>query len=540
MDRKIWNNVLSGLILFYSLGSMAAMLLWSPNWPISQDLTTALLISSLVCLIVLYVYNHYVIRKERQNWLKQTRHLEEEVGIRSEQLQEKNAQLKTFMEDIHHLGYYDALTDLPNRRLFMRHLTKALESARYQGRMFAVLFVDLDNFKVLNDNLGHNLGDLVLKKVGEKISTTIRPMDIVSRHGGDEFMVLLNEIATIDEAKQMIDSIHKSIREPFLLGTDMEIFVEVSIGVAIYPRHGDNIENLIKYADIAMYEAKNQGKNQSIVYTVEMHKYYARRMTLDNELRSALKNDEFSLYYQPQVSIKTGEIVGVEALVRWHNHILGAVNPSELIPIVEENGQIIQLGEWVISTACRQLKAWHDEGYHIPKIAVNVSPVQFNSEKLVSCVQRVLRDTGLAAPYLELEITEGVAIFNQRSVSNKLMALKRLGIQLALDDFGTGYSCLAYLSQYPVDTLKIDQRFIRNLQDRDNRMLVDTMITMAHNFDLKVVAEGVSTIEQYNYIRDKGCDEMQGYLISEPLNSNNLIRLVVMYSQKTTYIQSIS
>ncbi|NLN86128.1 MAG: bifunctional diguanylate cyclase/phosphodiesterase [Syntrophomonadaceae bacterium] len=540
MDRKIWNNVLSGLILFYSLGSMAAMLLWSPNWPISQDLTTALLISSLVCLIVLYVYNHYVIRKERQNWLKQTRHLEEEVGIRSEQLQEKNAQLKTFMEDIHHLGYYDALTDLPNRRLFMRHLTKALESARYQGRMFAVLFVDLDNFKVLNDNLGHNLGDLVLKKVGEKISTTIRPMDIVSRHGGDEFMVLLNEIATIDEAKQMIDSIHKSIREPFLLGTDMEIFVEVSIGVAIYPRHGDNIENLIKYADIAMYEAKNQGKNQSIVYTVEMHKYYARRMTLDNELRSALKNDEFSLYYQPQVSIKTGEIVGVEALVRWHNHILGAVNPSELIPIVEENGQIIQLGEWVISTACRQLKAWHDEGYHIPKIAVNVSPVQFNSEKLVSCVQRVLRDTGLAAPYLELEITEGVAIFNQRSVSNKLMALKRLGIQLALDDFGTGYSCLAYLSQYPVDTLKIDQRFIRNLQDRDNRMLVDTMITMAHNFDLKVVAEGVSTIEQYNYIRDKGCDEMQGYLISEPLNSNNLIRLVEMYSQKTTYIQSIS
>ena len=353
-------------------------------------------------------------------------------------------------------------------------------------------------------------------------------------------MVLLNEIATIDEAKQMIDSIHKSIREPFLLGTDMEIFVEVSIGVAIYPRHGDNIENLIKYADIAMYEAKNQGKNQSIVYTVEMHKYYARRMTLDNELRSALKNDEFSLYYQPQVSIKTGEIVGVEALVRWHNHILGAVNPSELIPIVEENGQIIQLGEWVISTACRQLKAWHDEGYHIPKIAVNVSPVQFNSEKLVSCVQRVLRDTGLAAPYLELEITEGVAIFNQRSVSNKLMALKRLGIQLALDDFGTGYSCLAYLSQYPVDTLKIDQRFIRNLQDRDNRMLVDTMITMAHNFDLKVVAEGVSTIEQYNYIRDKGCDEMQGYLISEPLNSNNLIRLVEMYSQKTTYIQSIS
>ncbi|HRY13453.1 MAG TPA: EAL domain-containing protein [Syntrophomonadaceae bacterium] len=540
MDRRIWSKVLSGLILLYSLGSIAAMLLWSPDWPIGQNLTTVLMISSLVCLTVLYFYNNSVIQKERQAWLNRTRHLEEEVEIRSEQLQEKNAQLKTFMEDIHHLGYYDALTDLPNRRLFLRHLTKALESARYQGKMFAVLFVDLDNFKVLNDNLGHNLGDAVLKKVGEKISAAIRPIDIVSRHGGDEFMILLNEIAHLEEARQHIDNIHRTIQEPFLISEDMEVFVEASIGVALYPRHGDNIEKLIKYADIAMYEAKHQGKNQAIIYTVEMHRYYARRMALDNELRSALKNEEFSLYYQPQVSIKTGEIVGVEALVRWHNHILGAVNPSELIPIVEENGQIFPLGEWVLTTACRQLKMWHDEGYRIPKVGVNVSPVQFNSEKLVGSVQRILRETGLAARHLELEITEGVAIFNEKAVSNKLMALNELGVKIALDDFGTGYSCLAYLSQYPVDTLKIDQRFIKNLQNPDNRILVDTMITMAHNFNLKVIAEGVSTIEQYKYVRDKGCDEMQGYLISEPLSSDNLIRLVEMYNQKTAYIQSIS
>ncbi len=540
MDRRTWNKVLSGLILLYSLGSLAAMVLWSPDWPVSQNLITVLLISSLFCLIGLYLYNNSIIHKERQGWLKRTRQLEEEVERRSEQLQEKNEQLKTFMEDIHHLGYYDALTDLPNRRLFLRYLTKALENARYQGKMFAVLFVDLDNFKILNDNLGHNLGDLVLKKVGEKISTAIRPIDTVSRHGGDEFMVLLNEIANLEEARQHIDNIHRSIQEPFLISEDMEVFVEASIGVALYPRHGDNIEKLIKYADIAMYEAKHQGKNQAIVYTVEMHKYYARRMALDNELRSALKNDEFSLYYQPQVSIKTGEIVGVEALVRWHNHILGAVNPSELIPIVEENGQIIPLGEWVLTTACRQLRIWHDEGYCIPKVGVNVSPVQFNSEKLVGSVQRILRETGLAARHLELEITEGVAMFNEKAVSHKLMALNELGVRLALDDFGTGYSCLAYLSQYPVDTLKIDQRFIKNLQNPDNRILVDTMITMAHNFDLKVIAEGVSTIEQYKYVRDKGCDEMQGYLISEPLSSDNLIRLVEMYNQKTTYIQSIS
>lgn len=236
MDRRIWSKVLSGLILLYSLGSIAAMLLWSPDWPIGQNLTTVLMISSLVCLTVLYFYNNSVIQKERQAWLNRTRHLEEEVEIRSEQLQEKNAQLKTFMEDIHHLGYYDALTDLPNRRLFLRHLTKALESARYQGKMFAVLFVDLDNFKVLNDNLGHNLGDAVLKKVGEKISAAIRPIDIVSRHGGDEFMILLNEIAHLEEARQHIDNIHRTIQEPFLISEDMEVFVEASIGVALYPR----------------------------------------------------------------------------------------------------------------------------------------------------------------------------------------------------------------------------------------------------------------------------------------------------------------
>ncbi len=540
MDRRTWNKILSGLILIYSLGSLAAMLLWQPDWPISEDLTTILLVSSLLCLLALYIYNGFVMNKERQAWLQRTQRLEEEVEQRSGQLHEKNAQLKTFMEDIHHLGYYDALTDLPNRRLFLRHLTKALESARYQGKMFAVLFIDLDNFKVLNDNLGHNLGDMALKKIGEKITAAVRPADVVSRHGGDEFMVLINEIASVEQAYKMIDSVHRNIQEPFLLGDDMEVFVEASIGVAIYPRHGDNIDNLIKYADIAMYEAKQQGKNQAIVYTVEMHNYYTRRMTLDNELRSALRNQEFTLYYQPQVSIKTGEIIGVEALVRWHNHILGAVNPSELIPIVEESGQIIPLGEWVLTTACRQLRQWHDEGYRIPKIAVNVSPIQFNSEKLVSNVQRILRETRLAPEYLELEITEGVAIFNEKAVSHKLMVLNELGVRLALDDFGTGYSCLAYLSQYPVDTLKIDQRFIQHLQNRDNRMLVDTMITMAHNFDLKVVAEGVSTIEQYNFIREKGCDEMQGYLISEPLSSENLIRLVEMYDQKSTYIQSIS
>ncbi|MCX5780441.1 MAG: bifunctional diguanylate cyclase/phosphodiesterase, partial [Firmicutes bacterium] len=392
----------------------------------------------------------------------------------------------------------------------------------------------------INDTMGHSFGDLLLKDIGEKIMNSIRSTDTVSRQGGDEFTVLLDQLASIEEAKRWIEEIQMRIQDAFVIN-EIEVHVAASIGVALYPRHGDDSDNLIKYSDIALFKAKELGKNQYAIYTADMNQVFIRRMALDKELRSAIRNEELSLYYQPQINVASGEIIGIEALVRWNSLILGDVPPSEMIPVAEENGHIVQIGEWVLTTACRQLKTWLDRGYSIPKVAVNISPVQFNDDKLVASVQHILHTTGLNPQCLELEITEGTAMFNERAVINKIHALKDLGINVALDDFGTGYSCLAYLSQFPVDTLKIDRSFIRNItNNRDNEVLVETIIGMAHNFSINVIAEGVDTFEQFQMLREKKCDEIQGYLISEPLHSEQLIHLINKYRYKPDSIRAIS
>ena len=540
MGGRRRNRVLYGLIFIYTAGCFAVWL-WGGKNSASLKWVTWGPISALI-IVIIAIFNHHrsALKQERLAWLLKTRELELEAEQRSAELNRKNVHLQTVLEDIHHLGYYDALTDLPNRRLFIKQLTKALNNARQKNYIVAVLFIDMDNFKRLNDTMGHTSGDLVLKTIGARINNSIRDIDTVSRQGGDEFTVLLDEITSLDHAKRLIEAVNLCIKEPFIVN-DTEIHIEASIGVAIYPRHGDNIDNLIKYADIAMYNAKEKGKNQTVIYTAEMHQFFARRMSLENELRSAIQNEEFSLYYQPQIDIISGEITGVEALVRWHNHILGAVTPSELIPIAEENGQIIPLGEWVLSTACRQFKVWLDEGYMIPKIAVNISPVQFNDKKFVEGVKSILQETELEPHYLELEITEGVAICNEQAVLNKLLALKDIGIKMALDDFGTGYSCLAYLSQYPVDTLKIDRSFVENiLNNLENQIIVETIIILAHNFNLNIIAEGVDTIEQFNFLREKKCDQIQGYLISEPISTEQLIKLVELYIHNPAYHRASS
>jgi len=541
MDKSRWKKVIYGHILIYTIGCFGVWLLWNRDILTRQSRITYLPISALIIIIVaLLGYYRSVLRQENYKWSVKSRELELEAEKRSEELNRKNVRLQTVLADIHHLGYYDALTNLPNRRLFIKHMTDALNNARQKRQMVAVLFIDLDNFKMINDTMGHGLGDLVLKELSTKIKNSIRNIDFVSRQGGDEFTLLLSEIADIEQAKQLIQDIHLRIREPFKIH-DIEIHIDTSIGVALYPRHGDDIADLIKYADIAMYNAKERGKNQFVIYTSEMNKIYLRRMSINKELRSAIQNKEFSLFYQPQISMTSGQIIGIESLVRWNNSVLGAVSPSELIPIAEENGQIVPLGEWVISTACRQLKAWLDEGYSIPKVAVNISPVQFNDEKLVESVKRILRETGLGPQYLELEITEGVAIYNEKAVLNKLVALKDIGVKVALDDFGTGYSCLAYLAQYPVDTLKIDRSFTKGvLHNLDNRILVETIIIMAHNFDIDVVAEGIDTIEHFQLLKDYKCDAVQGYLISPPVGAEQIINLVALYAEKTDCRLAIS
>lgn len=541
MHRNRGNRVLLMHILIFTIVSLVFWLLYGHIKSSGQALITILPVATLIVLIVfLLEFYRSALKKQREVLQAKNRELELQAWKRSEELNHKNIQLQTVLEDIRHLGYYDALTNLPNRRLFMKHMFDAIGNARQSGKMVAVLFVDLDNFKIINDTMGHSLGDLVLKELSHKIKNSVRQTDFVSRQGGDEFTLLLPELGNIEQARQLITEIHQRIQEPFIIN-DIEIHIETSIGVALYPKHGDDIDNLIKCADIAMYHAKGQGKNKFSIYTPEMNQVYLRRMSINMQLRSAIQNEEFSLFYQPQVNITSGQITGIESLVRWTNPNLGDVTPSELIPIAEENGQIIPLGEWILLTACRQLKTWLDEGYNIPKVAVNISPVQFRDDKLVDSVKRILAETGLKPQYLELEITEGVAIYNEKAVLNKLVALKDIGIKVALDDFGTGYSCLAYLAQYPVDTLKIDRSFVKDiLQNLDNRILVETMIIMAHNFDLDVVAEGIDTAEHFELLKDYKCDAVQGYLISPPVSAEHLRNLVPLYAGKNDYYQAIS
>jgi diguanylate cyclase (GGDEF) domain len=528
-------------ILIFIIVSLGLWLFYGDLKSSSQTLINLFQVGALIVLIIfLLKFYRSALRSQRAAWQAKTRELELQAWNRSEELNHKNIQLQTVLEDIRHLGYYDALTNLPNRRLFMKHLFDAIGNARQSGKMVAVLFVDLDNFKIINDTMGHSLGDLVLKELSAKIRNSVRKMDFVSRQGGDEFTLSLPELGNIEQAKQLIKEIHQRIQEPFIIN-DIEIHIETSIGVALFPKHGDDVDNLIKCADIAMYHAKGQGKNKFAIYTPEMNQVYLRRMSINMQLRSAIQNEEFSLFYQLQVNVASGQITGVESLVRWTNPNLGDVTPSELIPIAEENGQIIPLGEWVLLTACQQLKTWLDEGYNIPKVAVNISPVQFRDDKLVDSVKRILAETGLKPQYLELEITEGVAIYNEKAVLNKLVALKDIGIKVALDDFGTGYSCLAYLAQYPVDTLKIDRSFIKDiLQNLDNRILVETMIIMAHNFDLDVVAEGIDTMEHFELLKEYKCDAVQGFLISPPVSAEHLQNLVPLYAGKSDYYQAIS
>lgn len=529
-------QVFYGLLFVYTVCCFAVWILETKNSSSDLAWTTVLPISALAAILVaLYTEHRSKLRAETDYWLLKTKELELEADKRSKELKQKNHQLQNVLEDIHHLGYYDALTNLPNRRLFIKQLSNALARARKKNYVVAVLFIDLDNFKMLNDTMGHIFGDLVLRELGLKIKKSIREIDTVSRQGGDEFTLFLDEINNVEQAKQLIQDIHRSIQEPFLIN-DIEIQIKSSIGAALFPRHGDDIDNLIKYADIAMFNAKELGKNRFVIYSAEMNTIFLRRMFLDKELRSAIRNQEFNLYYQPQININSGEIIGIEALIRWNNSALGDVKPSEIIPIAEENGQIIPLGEWVLANACRQMKTWLDEGYIISKMAVNISPIQFNDEKLVDNVKRILRETGLKPQFLELEITEGVAIYNEKTVLSKLLALKDIGIRVSLDDFGTGFSCLAYLSQYPVDTIKIDRSFMKDiLINVSNQILVETIVIMAHNFKISVTAEGVDTPEQFQLLKEYKCDDMQGYLISPPVSAEQVVNLVDLYSEKPSY-----
>jgi len=418
------------------------------------------------------------------------------------------------------------LTGLPNRNLLNdRAATAMVRAARYEHGM-ALAFIDLDNFRIVNDSLGHQVGDNMLRLVAERLRSSLREVDTVARFSGDEFVLVLGEQDNERLISSQMQRIVEVFSRPFSLG-ERDLFVTASIGVAFYPQDGTKVETLLVNAETAMYRAKDLGRNTFQFYTAEMNALVNERLTMESWLRRARERGELLLHYQPKVDLRSNRVTGAEALIRWRHPKLGMVSPAKFIPLAEQTGLIVPIGEWVLRTACAQNRAWQEAGLAPITIAVNISARQFREKGLVNSVAEVLKETGLEPQFLELEVTEGVIMHDPQEVVAVLQKLKSMGVMLSIDDFGTGYSSLSYLKRFPVDRLKIDQSFIKDVTtDPENAAIAQAVITLGHSLNLKVTAEGVETREQLQFLRDHQCDEKQGYLFSKPLPAEEFGRLL--------------
>ncbi len=429
-------------------------------------------------------------------------------------------------ETIKHMAYFDPLTDLPNRALFLERLNQALIQAQRNHRILAVLFLDLDRLKVINDTLGHNMGDRLLKAVAARLKGAMRDTDTVARLGGDEFMLLLPEISSPADIDRITSKILDTFKAAFEFD-QQELYITTSVGVAIFPKDGTDAETLLKNADTAMYRAKRTGRNNVQTFAPSMKAEDLEQLALGNGLRRALERKEFVVHYQPQIDIENGEIVGMEALVRWQHPEYGLVHPGSFIHWAEDSGLIVPIGEIVMRMACEQNKAWLAAGYQPLKVAVNISARQMKQSNLVQTVARILRESGLPPDCLELELTESVLMDLGGNSMNIPHELKAMGVGFSIDDFGTGYSSLNYLKRLPVNTLKMDQSFVRDLTtDHNDAAIASAVIGLGHGLDLQVLAEGVETMGQLDYLRHLKCDRMQGFLFSEPLPANEFEELL--------------
>jgi diguanylate cyclase (GGDEF)-like protein len=425
-----------------------------------------------------------------------------------------------------YLAQHDSLTDLPNRIVFSDRLTHAMAVAHRHGKKLAVLYLDVDRFKHINDSLGHAIGDRLLQSVAQRLLACVRGSDTVSRQGGDEFVILLAELTHPQDAAVSADKILQALSTPHQID-EHNLHLTVSIGIVTYPDDGTEAETLMQNADFAMYDAKDNGRNNYQFFKSDMNVRAIERQSLENDLRHAVERQEFVLNYQPKMNLQTGALIGVEALIRWRHPQRGLVPPAQFIPIAEECGFIVPIGRWVLREACRQARAWQDAGLPPLPIAINISAVELRAKDFVAGVRVVLLETRLEPRYLELELTETFLMQDSKSTAAVLRALKAMGLQLALDDFGTGYSSLSYLRRFPIDTLKIDRSFVRDLtMDADDASIVSAVISMGKSLHMRVVAEGVETPEHLAFLQEQRCPEGQGYYFSPPVSAVEFAQLL--------------
>jgi diguanylate cyclase (GGDEF)-like protein/PAS domain S-box-containing protein len=439
---------------------------------------------------------------------------------------------RAVVKEMSHLAQHDALTDLPNRLLLNDRITQAISLARRNHHLLAVLFLDLDGFKNINDSLGHSIGDKLLQSVSARLLGCVRKSDTVSRQGGDEFVVLLPEVAHAADAAISAAKIITELKNAHSVD-DHQLRVTVSIGISSYPDHGESVEALIKNADTAMYHAKQCGRNNYQFFKPDMSLQAVERQSLEGQLRYALEREELLLHYQPKVNIKTGAITGVEALVRWQHPERGLLLPGQFLSIAEDTGMIVTIGQWVLREACRQMREWLDAGLPAVPVAVNISFLEFRNRQFVEDVQASLKETRLDPRYLDLELTETVLMQHAESTIFVLGQLKEIGLRLAVDDFGTGYSSLSYLTRFPIDSLKLDQSFVQNLVTKSNdAIVIGAVIGLAKSLKQTIVAEGVETLEQLAFLQAHGCDEGQGYYFSRPMPAQRFACLLEMPCQQ--------
>ncbi|MBU1690266.1 MAG: EAL domain-containing protein [Gammaproteobacteria bacterium] len=443
------------------------------------------------------------------------------IGVFADLTEKKQTEARA-----HYFANYDTNTDLPNRLLLAKHLQQELERANGNGWQVALLYLDLDRFKTINDTLGHRIGDKLLKAVAERIGHMVRDIDIIGRLSSDEFTIVLSDVGNRQNAEQVAKKILDAMNQPFEM-EGQEVFITPSIGIALYPQDANSHEDLIRNADTAMAHIKAQGGNGFHFYSADMNVASSQRLTMETQLRRALERNEFVLYYQPQLSLHSGRIIGMEALLRWQHPERGLVSPAEFIPLLEETGMIVAVGDWVLHTACAQNSAWMAAGLPPLRMAVNLSARQFRQRDLIESVNQALQNTGLAPEHLELEITESIMIQDLQTTITTLNQLHALGIQISIDDFGTGYSSLSYLKRLPISKIKIDQSFIRDIcTDLDDEAIANAVISLGHSLKMQVIAEGVETLEQLEHLRKQKCDEIQGYYFSRPLPAEAFAQLV--------------